>query len=415
WASWTTGYTSASQTKNGFIRTTDGGETWSGGELTDYDGGLCEWMEAIDANTAFIAIQNYMKSGVQGIYKTTDGGVTWQKHPTAFAGSSIGPAYIHFFDSNNGVVVGDKDAKTAGFRIYTTTNGGTEWNVVPQSNIPPLFSGEMLQPTPNGEFMDCIWLSTFPASGHTARIFKTTDKGFHWSVITPSGLTNSHLLSLAFQSATTGMMVAFSQMGSVIKKTKDGGETWTIVNGLDKCSPLFICHVQGADSAYLIGGNRNFMGYANGGSAYTLNDGETWTAIDTGDYAYPVFISPNIGWCGSFGENKIYKSSDIIINSITSVKEDIKSGKINSFSLEQNFPNPFNPSTTIRYSVKQSSNVNITILNAIGQVVTTLLNEEKSPGEYQVNFNASSLPSGVYFYRIKAGEYTSVKKMVLMK
>ncbi len=414
WASWTTGYISARQSSNGFVRTTDGGDTWTGGELNDFDGGLCEWMEAIDASTAFIVIENYIKSGIQGIYKTTDGGISWQKHPTAFNTSSIGPAYIHFFDSNNGVVVGDIDNNAAGFQIYTTTNGGTDWNEVPQSDIPPLKIGEYLEPTPSGEFGDCIWLSTISGTGQPPRIFKTTDKGYHWAVIEPSGRLNAHIFSLAFESETTGLMVDMSPSGSFIKRTTDGGDSWSILDRPygGNCEPLFICHVQGIDSAYVIGGNRSFMGYANGGSSYTLNDGTTWSEIDDGDYVYPKFISPNTGWCGSFSDNKIYKFNGSII---TAVLPDVNNVNINSYSLSQNYPNPFNPLTTIKYHVKDRVIVNIKILNSIGQEVETLLNEEKTPGEYQVSFNASSLPSGVYFYRMSAAGFTTVKHMVLLK
>jgi hypothetical protein len=68
---------------------------------------------------------------------------------------------------------------------------------------------------------------------------------------------------------------------------------------------------------------------------------------------------------------------------------------------EQNFPNPFNPTTTIGFGVKNKSNVKITILNAIGEEVAVVLNEEREPGFHQVEFNSASLPSGVYFYQLK--------------
>jgi len=86
-----------------------------------------------------------------------------------------------------------------------------------------------------------------------------------------------------------------------------------------------------------------------------------------------------------------------------------------AYSLGQNYPNPFNPTTTIDFGIKNKENVNIKILNAIGEEVAVILNEEKEAGYYQVKFNAASLPSGIYLYRITAGSYTAVKKMLLMK
>ncbi len=86
-----------------------------------------------------------------------------------------------------------------------------------------------------------------------------------------------------------------------------------------------------------------------------------------------------------------------------------------TFGLEQNYPNPFNPATTIKYSIPEMSKVSLTLFNLLGEEVTTLVNEEKSAGNYTVEFNAANLPSGVYFYRIQAGNFVETKKMVLMK
>jgi hypothetical protein len=88
---------------------------------------------------------------------------------------------------------------------------------------------------------------------------------------------------------------------------------------------------------------------------------------------------------------------------------------ISEYTLYQNYPNPFNPSTTIKYSIPELSKVKLTLFNLLGEEVTTLVNEEKVAGNYTVEFNAASLPSGVYFYQLRAGDYMSVKKMLLIK
>jgi len=85
------------------------------------------------------------------------------------------------------------------------------------------------------------------------------------------------------------------------------------------------------------------------------------------------------------------------------------------FVLSQNYPNPFNPSTSIEFSVPVNSNVTLTIYNLIGQVVTTLVNEDKPAGAYSVEFNATGFPSGVYFYKLEAGSFIETKKMILLK
>jgi hypothetical protein len=85
------------------------------------------------------------------------------------------------------------------------------------------------------------------------------------------------------------------------------------------------------------------------------------------------------------------------------------------FILEQNYPNPFNPSTTIHFSVPSSEFVTLKVFDVLGNEVTTLINEEKPAGVYEVNFSASQLTSGVYFYTINAGSFVETKKMILLK
>ena len=88
---------------------------------------------------------------------------------------------------------------------------------------------------------------------------------------------------------------------------------------------------------------------------------------------------------------------------------------VTDFSLEQNYPNPFNPSTSIKYSVPNAEFVTLKVYDILGNEVSTLVNEQKAPGSYEVRFNAGSLASGVYVYTIKAGNFTQTRKLMLMK
>jgi hypothetical protein len=85
------------------------------------------------------------------------------------------------------------------------------------------------------------------------------------------------------------------------------------------------------------------------------------------------------------------------------------------FELAQNYPNPFNPATRIDYSIAEATNVQLIIFNSIGEEITVVVNEFQQPGRYAVNFDAKSLSSGVYFYKLIAGDFISTKKMLLMK
>ncbi|MCW8811723.1 MAG: T9SS type A sorting domain-containing protein [Ignavibacteriaceae bacterium] len=85
------------------------------------------------------------------------------------------------------------------------------------------------------------------------------------------------------------------------------------------------------------------------------------------------------------------------------------------FSLLQNYPNPFNPTTSLQYAIGSRQFVTLKVYDLLGREIATLVNEEKPAGEYEVEFNATNLPSGIYFYQLNAGEFTEVKKMILLK
>jgi hypothetical protein len=90
-------------------------------------------------------------------------------------------------------------------------------------------------------------------------------------------------------------------------------------------------------------------------------------------------------------------------------------GNPQTYSLEQNFPNPFNPSTTIRFSVPEQGLVTLKVFNLLGEEVTTLINSELANGSYEVDFQATNFSSGIYFYTLKAGNFITTKKMILLK
>lgn len=103
----------------------------------------------------------------------------------------------------------------------------------------------------------------------------------------------------------------------------------------------------------------------------------------------------------------------VTVTSTTGVGNDTKIPT--QFRVEQNYPNPFNPVTNFKFSIGQTSNVNLKIFNSLGEQVAVLLDEQRQPGEYSVSWNGSSLSSGIYFYQFTAGDFKHVKKMILMK
>ena len=164
----------------------------------------------------------------------------------------------------------------------------------------------------------------------------------------------------------------------------------------------------------------------------TINPGNSVVDISINVSAsyYPVTLTwelnPENGINYSFGNGslaKISSTGNFILNKgagIIKLTGSYNSAKLgletpNSYSLYQNYPNPFNPSTTIFYSVKNEENVTIKVYDVLSNEVDVLVNERKSAGSYSVTFDASNLSSGIYFYRLTAGNFTETKKLILMK
>jgi len=93
----------------------------------------------------------------------------------------------------------------------------------------------------------------------------------------------------------------------------------------------------------------------------------------------------------------------------------VKKRIITDYSLSQNYPNPFNPTTTISYQIPKAGFVTLKVYDVLGKEVASLVNGQKTSGRYNVQFGGSKLTSGIYFYKISAGDYSATKKLILMK
>lgn len=188
------------------------------------------------------------------------------------------------------------------------------------------------------------------------------------------------------------------------------------------------------DGSGFLYSTQNFGYISNQIVKYDFNSNQTTVLVDGSIYLVGATPSPDgqyFAFADRADENSPYDlfgmaidgsqqwniASDIVSWDWGGMAEtDVESfDQVEDFELLSNYPNPFNPSTKIRYSLPQSSNVTLTVFDILGNEIETLVNEDKSAGTYEVNWNATGLPSGVYFYRIRAGSFNDTKKMILIK
>ena len=229
-------------------------------------------------------------------------------------------------------------------------------------------------------------------------VYLSTNNGINWTAVN-SGISNLTVHSLLSAGSS---LFAGTDGGSALYVTTNNGTNWTQANsGLDAPRVFSLAS----------GGTYIFAGTANG-VYFSSNNGSSWKAVSSTNMKaqniYSLLVIGDNLYAG--GDNVIYKR---LISEMTSVKDE--EGLPAAFELRQNYPNPFNPVTTINYSVFKSSFVTIKVYDFLGREVTTLVHENKTSGNYSVEFNAGKLVSGVYFYRMQAGEFVQTKKLVLLK
>lgn len=215
--------------------------------------------------------------------------------------------------------------------------------------------------------------------------------------------------SVVFTSATTGFAVGGinTGVGSKILYTSDGGENWIERNaGTD--NNLY--------SVYFLDALTGFASGYNGTIIKTTDGGLSWNSSPTGTHnSLKSIYCVNSNVCYVVGNGgTILKTTN---GGATFIKDN--SGMPQDYVLYQNYPNPFNPSTTIRYQLPMNRFVKLEIYDVLGREISQLVNEEQSEGSYSINFNAASLASGIYFYRLTIsnplGEFVKSKSMLLIK
>jgi len=258
-------------------------------------------------------------------------------------------------------------------------------------------------------------------SGNLYKITDASDMNSPFVKISDSTFPGGYISSIAVNPDDgNNVLVGFSNYGILsLFATKDGGLTWSSVGGnLEETLTgagngpsvrnVKILPYNGS-TVYLVGLS---VGLA---STEELNGMNTvWKRLAADEIGNVVVetmdVRPLDGTVvvGTFGKG-VFSSKTVV----TSIKDEIISP--NDFSLKQNYPNPFNPSTVIEYSIPQTTNVKLEVFNSLGQKVADLVNEKVTAGVHSVNFDASGLSSGVYFYKFTTKDFTAAKKMIVLR
>ncbi len=364
------------------LRTTNGGLNWehinTGTTPDDFFMGL----HFINNETGWLC-GGYMGGfGNSKIIKTTNSGFNWS---IQYYQTSTYFFNIWFIDENTGFVVGF-DGK-----FMFTSNGGVNW-------VDRYVTG-----------VD-IWTIQFLNSntgfiaGNLGMIRKTTDGGMSFSLMNSS--TQLRIASIFFTDLFNGYAVCDSE---TVLKTTDGGLNWVsqkLGSNIGYESVFFI----NQNTGYAVG---NWFEIPTYKLIKTTNAGINWFTVQQGygDPYFDIFFTDeNTGWiCGYNG--LILKTTN---GGGTFIK---KYSEYNpqSYSLSQNYPNPFNSFTRIDFHIPEYTFVTLKIFNSIGQELKTIVCDFLSPDIYSVVLDLYDLPSGIYFYNLKTGNFSETKKLILIK
>ncbi|GBD88874.1 Ycf48-like protein precursor [bacterium BMS3Abin03] len=453
---------------NGIIvKTTNGGDIWFSQSINISDN--IHSIFFVDSLNGWIALYGFVPERHGSVMHTTDGGKSWLTQ------LSINGATFHsiyFTDKENGWVVGSSGV------TFKTTNGGQSWiDITP--TIYWLFSicfldnqvgwisgglfGEILkttnggwtwfsQSTPtNDRIMSVFFLDSNHgwAVGWGGRIMKTTDGGTNWQLV-PSGVVEE-LRNVRFTDLNNGWIVG---LGGIILHSIDGGNSWNIQNS-NTSSSLFGLSFVNDVTGWVSGENGIILKTNNGGvpvelvSFSAVQSGHevqlSWiTATEINNQGFEIerksatddnwtklgFVEGNGTTTQMHHYSFLDNISSIIFKDVISYRlkqvdfdgsyeyskvVEVKVNQPEGYSLQQNFPNPFNPTTKIRFTIPETGFTTLKVFDVLGNEVSTLWEEETSPGIYEVDFNGANLSSGIYYYKLQSGSYVEVKKMILMK
>lgn len=442
--SWIAVYDPNNGTNSGIYRTTNSGVSWQRQGKAFAGGGHPAIVYFYDKGDTGICVGN-PRSNHFDIYTSINGGTNWDtvlNIPLADVGDDFPTGGT---GARNTFLFGSLLRK-----VYRSSDRGATWAKISYTAAPS-GAGVDIQLKDDLNGLACTYFGD-----RINRAAKTTDGGLSWTAIQPLPPSKPSFYSLSYVPGTSKTYVITSHnnkngwpeattAGSAY--TSDGGITWTQIDSKAHGWTSFSDDGWGwsggiGDTIYRIHKDvfphpvvpvelTSFRGNTIG-NEIELN----WqTATENNNEGFEIYRNGKrisfVDGKGTTTEKQNYSfvdkglSAGIYNYTLNQIDFDgtqkiVGKTTVNlvspeQFSLGQNYPNPFNPSTKIEYAISQSSFVSLKVYNVLGEEVAKLVNETKAPGNYEVNFNAANLPSGIYFYKLSAGSFTESKKMILLK
>ena len=364
-----------------FWKSTDNGNNWTSVNI----GTTFQIADlAIASNGSMFASTGENETG-NGVYRSTDGGATWQ-HCSMTAGIVAREIKI----KSGTIFVSTKDNG-----LGKSTDNGNTWtetsSSVPEDNI------GAFNITKNGTLL----IGVKGSNG----IYRSTDDGANWTLTSMPQHVRVYSLTVA---SNNYIFAGTAETHDGIYRSTDDGSTWSKVKTDDY--EYYMNGISALDG-------KIYIGSMNLGVYSTSDFGTTWILNEQG-------FQSLFGFALAEGQDGTIfaTTADGVYKSTGTTSVNAENLIPNDFNLKQNFPNPFNPSTTIQYTVGNlptgqagTQFVSLKVYDVLGNVVATLVNEEQHAGVHSVNFEASRICSGVYFYKLDAGEFSETKSMILIK
>lgn len=381
----------------GAFRSTDNGASWvqiNNGFFSGSIFNISVFSLAVKDSLFFAGTQN-------GIFVSTNNGDSWKQTSFDPLNGEVRSLLVIGSDLYAGTDAGQiRSMRDTAGGVFCSSDNGKTWI--------PMNSGLRNNNGSAARLTSLITMGTDLFAGTwDGGVFHSSDHGLNWEHNDTSN-AGGDVTSLAVIDSN---LFAGNWQGGVFRSA-DKGTTWT------RCDSGLIDtvnHYNFSVRSFGVSRSNLFVGTEFHGVYLSTDLGGSWNAVNDGltmEYGavQSIFVSEPYAFIGS--EMAIWRRS---ISEMTTSVENLPVTLPKEFVLEQNYPNPFNPTTHLRFAIAKFGFVQLKVFDVLGREVATLINEQKSPGTYEVNFNGSNLASGIYFYTIRAGDYKAVRKMSLLK